>query len=146
MKTNELYTKAAAYCSIAERCRQEVRDKLLAWDSDSADTYEEILQRLETEGFLNEGRYARAFANDKLRFQGWGRLKIRAALQAKHVSSAAIAEALAELDENTYRKKLCQLRERKERELRHEKDEFTKRQKISRFLLGRGFTMEEVLT
>ena len=103
------------------------------------------MQKLEKEGFLNEERYARAFAGDKLRFQGWGRMKIRAALQAKKVPGAVIDAALNELDETTYREKLLQLRERKLRELRGEKDAFVKRQKVSRFLLGRGFTLDEIV-
>lgn len=145
MKTAELYNKAAAYCSVAERCKQDVMEKLAAWDPENTDGIEEIVQKLEAEGFLNEERYARAFAGDKLRFQGWGRMKIRAALQAKKVPATAIAAALNELDEATYREKLRQLRERKLRELRGEKDAFVKRQKVSRFLLGRGFTLDEIV-
>ena len=145
MKTAELYNKAAAYCSVAERCKQDVMEKLAALAPENTDGIEEIVQKLEAEGFLNEERYARAFAGDKLRFQGWGRMKIRAALQAKKVPATAIAAALNELDEATYREKLRQLRERKLRELRGEKDAFVKRQKVSRFLLGRGFTLDEIV-
>ena len=72
MKTDELYNKAAAYCSVAERCKQDVTEKLAAWDPENTDGIGEIVQKLEKEGFLNEERYARAFAGDKLRFQGWG--------------------------------------------------------------------------
>ena len=100
-------------------------------------------ERLQTEGFLDEQRYARAFANDKLRFQGWGRLKIRAALVQKGVASKAVQVALDELDEDTYNETMQKLAEKKRRELRSERDHYVLRQKLSRFLYGHGFYPEE---
>ena len=140
---DSLFSRAAAYCSQAERCRREVADKLRAWGEEDADETAQILERLEAESFLDEQRYARAFANDKLRFQGWGRLKIRAALAQKGVASKAVQIALDELDEATYQETLQKLADKKRRELRAEKDEYVLRQKLSRFLYGRGFYPEE---
>lgn len=140
---NALFSRAAAYCSQAERCRREVADKLRSWGEEDADEQAQILERLQTEGFLDEQRYARAFANDKLRFQGWGRLKIRAALVQKGVASKAVQVALDELDEDTYNETMQKLVEKKRRELRSEHDQYVLRQKLSRFLYGQGFYPEE---
>ena len=137
MKTDELYNKAAAYCSTAERCRQDVKDKLAAWDPENTDGNGEIVHRLEAEGFLNEDRYARAFANDKLRFQGWGRLKIRAALKQKNVPESSISSALSGLEEATYEAVLDKLRTKA---AKTKGDEM----KVMRFLLSRGFTYDEI--
>jgi len=49
--------KARAYCARQERCQQEVRDKLYAWEVPSKET-EAIIAQLIGEGFLNEARYA----------------------------------------------------------------------------------------
>lgn len=137
------FSHAAAYCSQAERCRREVVDKLRSWGEEDREQIEQIIERLEAEGFLDEARYACAFANDKLRFQGWGRLKIRAALAQKGVKSSAIDMALEQLDEDTYHETIRKLAEKKRRELRSEKDAYALRQKLSRFLYGRGFYPEE---
>ena len=116
----------------------------MQWGADSPDEIEGILSRLEQENYLNEQRFANAFANDKMRFQGWGRLKIRAALLQKHVSNNHINEALLQIDETTYRKQLTRLANKKAHELRAEKNERTRRQKVLRFLASRGFTMDEI--
>ena len=142
--TNQLYSRAAAYCSTAERCRTEVVEKLKAWDKEGEADASQIIERLEQEGFLDEQRYAQAFANDKMRFQGWGKLKIRAALAQKRLSSRAIHEALDGLDEEIYRQTLLKLAEKKRRELRKEPDKQVLRQKLSRFLAGRGFSLDEI--
>ena len=143
-KTNQLFTRAAAYCSTAERCRSEVVAKLQVWDKDGEADASQILERLAQEGFLNENRYACAFASDKLRFQGWGKMKIRAALVQKGVSNGAANEALNQLDKEIYLQTLRNLTEKKRRELRSEKDPYVLRQKLSRFLAGRGFSMEDI--
>ena len=139
-----LFSRAAAYCSLAEHCRREVADKLRSWGESSEEEITQILEHLEAEGYFNEQRYAQAFASDKLRFQGWGRLKIRAALAQKGVASKAVQLALEELDEETYRETLRALADKKRRELRGERDEYILRQKISRFLYGRGFSLDEI--
>ena len=138
-----LFSRAAAYCSLAEHCRREVADKLRSWGETSEEEITQVLERLEAEGYLNEQRYAQAFANDKLRFQGWGRLKIRAALAQKGVANQAASEALSQLDEDMYNQVLQTLAEKKKRELRTEKNAYVLEQKVMRFLVGRGFTIEE---
>lgn len=142
--TNQLFSRAAAYCSTAERCRTEVVEKLKTWDKEGEADAAQIIERLEQEGFLDEQRYALAFANDKLRFQGWGKLKIRAALAQKRLSIQAIHETLDSLDEEIYRQTLLKLAEKKRRELRKEPDEQVLRQKLSRFLAGRGFSLDDI--
>ena len=141
---SRLYSRAAAYCSTAEHCKKEVAEKLNSWGEENEEEIARILERLSDEGFIDETRYARAYANDKLRFQGWGRQKIRMMLQQKGVTSTAITEALAQLDEDEYRQVLQTLAEKKRRELRGEKDAFIVKQKIARFLAGRGFSFDEI--
>ena len=138
-----LFSRAAAYCSLAEHCRREVADKLRSWGESSEEEITQILEHLEAEGYLDEQRYAQAFVGDKLRFQGWGRLKIRAALAQKGVAGQAASEALSQLDEDMYNQVLLTLAEKKKRELRTEKNAYVLEQKVMRFLVGRGFTIEE---
>ena len=145
-KTNQLFTRAAAYCSTAERCRSEVVVKLQQWDKDHEADADAVLKRLEQEGFLDEQRYAQAFANDKMRFQGWGRQKIRLQLMQKGIAESAILAALGQLDEDVYHQTLQNLADKKRRELRREKNPYVLKQKLSRFLAGRGFSMDDIMS
>lgn len=61
---------------------QRDSQKLLAKGA-TPDEVDETLGRLETESYIDEARYARAFVNDKFRFDHWGRIKIRYALRQR---------------------------------------------------------------
>ena len=63
----EMLHRAAAYCSAAERCIQDVQKKIDAAGL-PPDASERIIARLLKERFIDESRYTRFFVNDKLRF------------------------------------------------------------------------------
>ena len=67
--------KAADYCAYQERSQQQVRDKLYDYGLHS-DQVEEALSELIQQGFINEERFAIAYAGGKFRMKGWGRKKI----------------------------------------------------------------------
>ena len=56
----EALNKAAAYCTLCERCISEVSKKLTTWGVPPAEQ-QRIIDRLQDEGFINEERYCRAF-------------------------------------------------------------------------------------
>ena len=133
----------ASLCSGSEHCESEVREKLQRGGM-SPDDIQRIVDYLYEEQYLDNLRYCRAFAHDKLRFARWGRVKIQQALRQKAIPDAAISIALDELSEAEYRRILHDLAQQKERTLKDE-DEYTRRGKLIRFLAGRGFTMDEIL-
>ena len=91
------------------------------------------------ENYLNEERYAIAFAGGKFRIKKWGRVKIRYELKQKRVSEYCIREALSAIAEEDYRKTLKGLFQQKKQSLGREKNQFVKKQKIRSFLLQRGY-------
>lgn len=93
--------KLRKYCAWQERCRSEAWTKLSLLGCPRADM-ERLLDQLAYEGFLDEARYARAYARGKFSQKGWGRVKIRAALQGKRVREDLISEALDLIDEVAY--------------------------------------------
>ncbi|MEX1240145.1 MAG: RecX family transcriptional regulator, partial [Cyclobacteriaceae bacterium] len=93
--------KIQRYCAYQERSHQEVRNKLYEYGLHRTDV-DEMITSLITEGFLNEERFAKAFAGGKFRLKKWGRIKITHALEAKGVSSNCILIGLRELDEDAY--------------------------------------------
>ena len=62
----------------------------------------DLLRRLEEQRFIDDARFARAFASDKVRFSAWGKMKIRMALRQKRISSADIDSALEAVEEADY--------------------------------------------
>ena len=134
---SEALNKAAAYCTLCERCISEVSTKLTTWGV-SYTGQEKIIARLIEEKFIDEVRYCRAFVNDKVKFNRWGRIKITAALREKHLPQEYIKEALDNIDEDIYLQSLKDVIEIKRRELKGA-DDFATQQKIIRHAATRGY-------
>lgn len=133
----EMLHRAAAYCSAAERCIQDVEKKIKAAGLTGEES-DRIIARLLKERFIDESRFARYFVNDKLRFNKWGRIKISYELQRKGIPADIRAEALAGIDEQEYQDILSSLLKSKKKTTRgkDERDVYTK---LLRFAAGRGF-------
>ena len=69
-------------------------------------------------------------------------MKMRAQLQARHLPSQAIEQALNDIDEDTYRSVLARVLETKKRSIKSTDPQA--REKLIRFALQRGFTYEEI--
>ena len=139
----EALNKAAAYCTLCERCINEVSIKLTAWGILPAEQ-NKIIERLQSEGFIDEGRYCRAFVNDKLRFNRWGRIKITAALRDKRLPQELIKEAIEQIDEEEYTQVLRDVISIKHKELKG-KEDYATQQKLIRFAASRGFEPGNIL-
>lgn len=126
--------KAESYCARAEHCAADVRRKLFEWGAPE-EIYDEIEQNLYKNDFLNDERFCRAYVHDKLEYQHWGRLKMRAGLQTLKLPENFIRMALSEIDEDKYTSIL--------RHVATQKQAATQEQ-LLRFLLQRGFTYEEI--
>lgn len=87
--------------------------------------------------FIDDERFAKSFTNDKVRFSGWGRNKIRQALSFKRIPSDIISEALLEIDSKEYNKTLFKAATAKARNL--DMEEYDDRAKLYRFLISRGY-------
>lgn len=133
----EALNKAAAYCTLCERCTSEVSTKLTAWGITQAEQ-KKILDRLKSEGFIDETRYCRAFVNDKVRFNRWGRIKITAALREKKLPKENIKAAIEQIDEAAYMQALNEVITTKRKEFKGN-DDYATRQKIVRHAASRGY-------
>jgi len=137
----QLTAKAETYCAAAEHCICEVLNKLQQWQA-SAEQCEKIIAHLQQANYIDEQRYCHAFTHDKVVYQGWGRMKIKAHLYAKHLPSEAITQALEDIDETEYQKTLERVIASKKRTLKT--TDSAAREKLIRFCMQRGFTYEEI--
>ena len=114
-----------------------MRKKLRDWDINPSDS-NAIIERLKAERYLDNERYARAYCRDKLRFNGWGRIKIAYMLKGKGIEREFIDAALADIDEEQYLAILNEALAAKAKTLGSKSEEQI-RASLLRFAASRGF-------
>jgi regulatory protein len=129
--------RMAGYCSLAERCEEQIRGKL-ARGGLSQEVIQRIIDRLTEEKFIDQGRYCRSFVNDKLRLNRWGRVRIATELRQRELPSVLIAEAIATIDLEEYREILDSLLIEKSKSVQS-KDLRERYYKLLRYVVARGF-------
>jgi regulatory protein len=102
-----------------------------------------MLTFLITEGFLNEERFAKAFAGGKFRVKKWGRIKITHALESKGLTKNCIRIGLREIEESDYLRALEEVLRSKITDL-DENNVFVARDKASKHAIQRGYEPELV--
>jgi regulatory protein len=137
MTKTEALSKAMKLCSMKEYAPSEMIQKLAGWGLSEIISHE-ILTELIYEKFLDESRMARYYANDKLHFNKWGKVKIKYMLQQKKISREAISEALAQISENEYLDILKSELIKKRKSIR-DTDGYKIKAKLFQFASGRGF-------
>ena len=139
--TDKILNNLRRQCSRREYCYSDVlkkAEKSLNGDREEA---EKIVAILVSERYVDDLRYATAYAREKSSISGWGEVKIRYMLSSKNISRDIISEALAEIDAQRADSRLAKLIENKYRTL---KDDPQWKMKLLRFALGRGYSYDEV--
>lgn len=131
------FQRAANYCVAAEKCSSDIERKLRDWDAPD-DFFEPIIERLKEEKYINNLRFAKAFVNDKYKFNKWGKTKIKFQLRQKSIPDSMISEAISEIDPDLYESILRGLLTDKQRQIKA-KDAYDLKVKLVRFAAGRGF-------
>jgi regulatory protein len=134
--------KLRQYCAYQERSHSEVQQKLYELGIRKHE-HDEILSTLIEEDYLNEERFAKAFAGGKFRMKDWGRKKIFYALKEKRVSEYSIKQAMKEIDEEDYLKNLKELVEEKYGSLKEEQHLVRKKKTID-YMLQKGYEFDLV--
>ena len=132
--------KLKHYCAYQERCHSEVKEKLYnlgAWKKD----HDEIIATLIEENYLNEERFALAFAGGKFRVKQWGRVKIKYEPKQKQLSEYCIKKSLKQIDEEEYIKVLNKLAKDKYTSLKSEQY-LIRKKKTMDYLIAKGFEMD----
>lgn len=132
--------RMAALCARSEQCSHEITVKLQRAGME-AGAVQKVLAFLKENRFVDDARYAAAFARDKVRFCGWGAAKVKAALLQKRIDNSAIAEALGALDASDCREAVMRAARAKARNLDLSSQQG--RQKLLRHLASRGFSMQD---
>ena len=133
----EAKLKAASFCAYQERYQQEVRNKLYSYGLSSSQV-EELLSYLISEGYVNEERFAKAYAGGKFRMKKWGKVKIENELSRRNISKYCIGKALEEIENEEYIDVINILIEQKTRAT-DEENPLRQKKQIADFLTRKGF-------
>jgi regulatory protein len=136
----EAYLTLAALCAQAEHCQWEMVEKMRKWEIPE-EAQARIMERLVKERYVDDERFARAFAKDKVRYNKWGRRKVEQALWQKHIDEDIRKNVLNEIDDEEYLSVLRPLLKQKRKSIKAQND-YELNQKLLRFALGRGFTFD----
>ena len=139
---DKLLDRLRRQCSRREYCSADILKKAgdaLDGDREGA---KEILDVLVAEKYVDDLRYATAYAREKSMISGWGETKIRYVLSGKGIPRDTISLALEEIDETRAGQRLERLMAAKAKSL---KDDPQARLKLLRFGLGRGYQYDEVV-
>ena len=141
MDSNKILDNLRRQCSRREYCTSDVLAKALKGLDGDREAAEKVVQKLVEDKYVDDGRYAEAYAREKSSISGWGQVKIRYMLSAKGISKEIISQAIAGIDAVKADSRLEKLIVNKHRSL---KDDPQWKMKLLRFALGRGYSYDEV--
>ncbi len=130
-----------AQCVRREYCTSDIYSKALKRCGGDAGHAREIVESLRSDGFVDDARYAAAFAREKSSLTGWGPVKIRLALAAKGLSREDIDAGLAETDAEAAADRLERLMRVRWKNL---EGDAQARLKLIKYGLSRGYEYPEV--
>lgn len=138
----KLLDRLRRMCSRREYCMSDILKKAAtALDGDRY-AAAKVLDVLVSEKYVDDLRYATAYAREKAMIAGWGETKIRYMLSTKRIDRALVDQALTEIDSSKADSRLQKLLENKARTLKADPQI---RLKLLRFALGRGYQYDDVV-
>ena len=140
-KARKVLDSLQAQCARREYCVSDIRLKAVRKLDGDTQAAEEIVESLVADRFVNDLRYAGAFAREKASLSGWGPVKIRFALSGKGIARQVIDEAIGGIDTEKAAGRLRQLLESKWKTLA---DDPQGKLKLIKFALSRGYDYDAV--
>ena len=143
IKNEKILNRMAAMCSRREYCEYDIREKLKKSQLDDTDITA-VIKELKERNFINDERFATAYAKDKFQFNGWGKRKIAMMLSFKNIDDDTISNAINNIEQDPYKEKCLALLKSKAKSIKAENLSELKN-KLLRFSIGRGFDYETSL-
>ena len=138
---SKVLDRLQAQCSKREYCTSDVlRKALSAFDGDREQAAK-LVESLVADRFVDDLRYASAFAREKSRLSGWGPAKITYTLVGKCIPRQVVRQALGEIDQDEADRKMRSVLETKIKTLIGDPQiKF----KLLKFGLTRGYEYDKV--
>ena len=140
-KDDKLLASLQALCARKEYCSADMYKKALKGLEGDEEGAAQMVELLVKDHFVDDLRYATAFARDKACLDGWGPVKIGFQLRGKGIASATVGEALTAVDPEKADARLRAVLEAKARSLRGDPE---LRLKLLKFGLQRGYEYDRL--
>jgi len=137
----ETISRLKKLCSKKEKCIKDIKKKLEEWNINDSDI-SEIVEILIKENYINEERYVKAYINDKVKFEKWGKNKIIYELRKKGIDENLIHKIINSYDNEEYYKNLKEIIEKKRKILKD--DTYENRRKLIRYLYSKGYSIDDI--
>jgi len=133
------YQQALQFLNFRQRSQAEVRKNLLAHQV-SEQIIATVLERLQSSGLVNDQSFAQNWVENRIEFHPRGKRALVMELRQHGLDDEAIEQAVEDIDEEqlAYQAAIKQMRKL------DNKDWQTFRQKLSNFLLRRGFNFDVI--
>ena len=147
--------KLERFCAYQERSQKQVEDKGRKLGLSQSQIDLAMVELIQSK-FLNEERFALAYVKGKVNIKGWGKNKLILGLKRAGISQSLINKALQSVGTEKNEKALdIQIRKKLKSLFKNddtvemiltgnEKLDFETRNKLVRFLLGKGFEYDEI--
>jgi regulatory protein len=129
--------RTQALCAKQERCTNDLRIKMKQWHVSTEDI-EKVINKLISDGFVNDERFAHMFARDKSKFNKWGPIKIAYSLKSKHIPDDLIKIILLEIEPEQNDKSVYEMLSKKAKSIKAKSTQDLK-VKLIRFGISRGY-------
>ena len=133
----EIYNMALTYIEIKMRTSKEIKDYLNKKNFNTK-LIDEVLDRLNKEGYLNEEKYIDAFVNDKVNLTNWGPYKIKKSLLDLELDETLVNNKLNTINENIWNGKIEKIINKKLNSLKN-KSTYTVKNKLKIDLYNLGY-------
>lgn len=140
---DQILNMMARLCSTAEHSSFDIRNRLTKAGL-SPDDAEKAIRYLVKEKYIDDSRFAIAFCHDKLRYYSWGKVKIAQSLRLQRIDDCDVHSALDSIDDTEYAEILTKILTQKNRTVK-DSDPYTRKAKLARFAVGKGFETALVL-
>lgn len=141
----KVHVRAMRLCSQREKCEYDM-EQWYAGKGVPREYISVLVEQLVEQKFVDNARYAESYAREKMRLSGWGPLKVEMQLRSKRIDGELIKRAIEKANEEFGGVDLeVQLEKKLAGGLRRYVGDSTLRERLLRYAVGRGFSLEEAL-
>jgi len=147
LKENQMYLAydlALKYINYKMRSKKEIKEYLIKKEIDN-NLIDEVITKLETQGYLNDSYYVKAYINDKINLSYDGPYKIKENLIKMGISEDIVLTNLELFDEKLEVERIKKLIDKQIKNNRNKSDYLLK-QKIINNLVNLGYTKSLVIS
>lgn len=128
------------YLSGRDHSSSELKQKVSKKGYKESDI-DQVIQSLSENGYLDDESFAAKFVEEKTELNQWGPKKIKSHLYKKGIDRKIIENVLSQQTDDLQQQQICvDLVVKRKRHFLREEDTYKRKQKIYRYLAGRGFS------